>query len=403
MPADAQFPSIPGVLSSDQLQRAWTRARRWDAAHPRLSDLALAGVLAIGGLIWLVSSADDVGRAAVFQLALMAPLIWRRRAPIAVFGAVCAVALFQWIFSEPLPGDVAVLIALGTVAARESTSRAIAASAVAEAGALMAALRWSPAGDALKSVVFLSGLVVAALSAGLALRTWRAYLDGVAERARRLEFERDQSAELAAAAERTRIAREMHDIVGHNVSVMVTLADGAALVAPSDPERAAEAMRRVSEAGRAALTDIRRTLGVLRSGGPSGALSPQPGLDGIEELAEGVRSAGLPTEVALEGTAFEVPPALALTLYRVVQESLTNTLRHAVGASRADITISYDYPLVELSVRDDGQPGQPVDGGHGLAGMRERVAMFAGDFSAGPRRGGGWEVAVRARTPALSR
>ncbi len=403
MPADAQFPSIPGVVSSEQVRRAWAWARRFDAAHQRVTDLVLVLVLALGGLIWVAGSAADAGVATIFQLLVMAPLVWRRRAPLGVFAVVCVLALLQWVFSEPLPGDVAVLIALATVASRRSTSWAIAATAVAEAGALMASLRWAPAGDILKSIVFLTGLIVAALSAGLALRTWRAYLGGVEERRRRLEFERDQSAELAAAAERTRIAREMHDIVGHNVSVMVTLADGAALVAPSDPARAAEAMRRVSESGRAALTDIRRTLGVLRDGDGAEALSPQPGLDGIEDLAEGVRTAGLPIAVETEGTAFAVPPALALTLYRVVQESLTNTLRHAVDASRADIRISYDYPLVELSVRDDGRRGPRTEGGHGLAGMRERVAMFAGDFRAGPRDDGGWEVAVRARTPALSR
>jgi signal transduction histidine kinase len=232
------------------------------------------------------------------------------------------------------------------------------------------------------------------------------------ERARRLEIERDQQAEIAAAAERTRIARELHDIVSHSLSVVITLADAAAIVSRADPGQGAEAMTEVSEAGRRALADMRAMLGVLRTdpspsglAGPSG-LAPQPGMAELGALVEQVRATGLAAEVAVEGPSFPLGAAAELTVYRIVQEALTNALRHA-EARRALVTITYDNPEVRVRVADDGPaPGQPTGSGqggapgHGLDGMRERVALHDGALSAGPAPGGGWLVEAMLRTPA---
>jgi signal transduction histidine kinase len=215
------------------------------------------------------------------------------------------------------------------------------------------------------------------------------------ERARRLEIERDQQAVIAAADERTRIARELHDIVSHSLSVVITLADAAALVGRADPDRGAEAMTEVSEVGRRALTDMRAMLGVLRTDEPAARLAPQPGIGEIGALIEQIRTTGLVVDLSAAGAPFPLGAAAGLTVYRIVQEALTNTLRHA-AATRAAVTITYGYPGVRLRVTDDGTaaagPARPGDTGHGLDGMRERAALHGGTLRAGPVAGGGWLV-----------
>jgi signal transduction histidine kinase len=222
-------------------------------------------------------------------------------------------------------------------------------------------------------------------------------MDTLVERANRLELERDQRARLAAAAERSRIAREMHDVVAHNVSIMVTLAEGARAATGSDPTGAAEAMGEVSATGRLALADMRSLLGVLHAQGERADLAPQPDLSALPTLLDGVRSTGIAVELHQRGTRFEVPPGVGLTLYRMVQESLTNVLKHADQVSKAAVTLDYEYPFIALCVRDDGVAARPGVGGHGLRGMRERAAVCGGRFTAGPRPEGGWEVASRVR------
>ncbi len=211
----------------------------------------------------------------------------------------------------------------------------------------------------------------------------------------------------------------MHDVVSHNIQVMVTLADAASLAQASDPARAAEAVHEVSSTGRQALTDMRRMLGVLRDepapGGPAGpapaggparpALAPQPGLREIDALAERVRGTGLDVSVRRVGAPFELSEAAGLTVYRVVQEGLTNALKHAEGATAVEVELRFADPDVAVRVCDDGRtrvavpaPGSPTaGGGHGLAGMAERTAGFGGTLRAGPRPTGGWEVATTLR------
>jgi signal transduction histidine kinase len=253
-------------------------------------------------------------------------------------------------------------------------------------------VKWVPAGNVTHSLLFLTATVIAALFSGLTVASGSRYLAWMDERARRLAIERDQQAAIAAAAERTRIARELHDIVSHSLSVVITLADAAAVVSRSEPDR--EVMTEVSQAGRQALSDMRAMLGVLRTDEQAADLAPQPGVPELSVLLERVRATGLAVDFGAEGTPFPIGAAAGLTVYRIVQEALTNTIRHA-GAGQARVTICYDAPQLKVCVADDGTAAAP-DGqhGHGIDGMRERAALHHGTLSAGPGPGGGWLVSA---------
>ena len=360
-------------------------------AHPLATDTLLAAVLLAVSSVWLAGSGFAGYRAAVVQTALIAALVVRRRFPAAVFLFASAVAFAQWLLGFPLLGDAALLVALYTVAAHQTRMRALLAAALLEAGAIMATIRWEPAGSPVRSLLFLSATVVAALFAGLTVASGSRYLAWMDERARRLEVERDQQAVIAAAAERTRIARELHDIVSHSLSVVITLADAAAMVSHADPGRGAEAMTEVSEAGRRALTDMRAMLGVLRTEEPAGGLAPQPGIGELSALVERFRATGLPVDLVVTGPPFPLGAAAELTAYRIIQEALTNTLRHAEARS-ASVTISYEPPRVRVTVADNGTPKAPgAHRGHGIDGMRERAALHGGTLHAGAVPGG-WLV-----------
>jgi len=225
----------------------------------------------------------------------------------------------------------------------------------------------------------------------------RGYYRGLEERAARAERERDARAQIAVAAERARIARELHDVVAHNVSVMVVQADGAAFALESSPARAREALTAISRTGRQALAEMRSLLGVLRSADEQDAeLAPQPGVEQLAGLLEQTRAAGLPVSFAIEGVPRPLPPGSALAAYRVVQESLTNARKHGGPTVSAAVTLRFCEDQLVIKVTDDGRARSvPVDGdglGHGLIGMRERVDVHGGTVTAGPRPGGGWRV-----------
>jgi signal transduction histidine kinase len=398
----------------DGAWRTWQWLRDLDRRYATLVDLALAASLFILCSGWVV---ERTGHPSLwFVAALISPLVFRRRAPMTVFLVIAAVAFVQWLVAGPALADVALLVAIATVALECEWPLVVAAAVILEAGVVMAMVRWNPAANNVQSFVFLTGLAVTALLAGVVVRTLRSQLDWLAERAERLERERDQQASLAAVTERARIAREMHDVVSHNVQVMVTLADAASLAQASDPTRAAEAMHEVSSTGRQALTDMRRMLGVLREeSGPAGAahdhsahrgaptpLTPQPGLGELPALVERVRATGLEVSVHTDGRPFEVSGAAGLTVYRVVQEALTNALKHADEPTHVEVRLAFADPDVAVGVIDDGRarvtmPSSTAaaprsEGGHGLAGMAERAAAFGGTLRAGPGPGGGWEV-----------
>jgi signal transduction histidine kinase len=374
------------------------------ARRLRLSPPAVDAVFAVG--LFLATTAllrvpirHDPGQLLPVHAGLVLPLIWRRRAPAAVFCAVAATALVQWSLDLRIPSDVALLIALYAVAAYSSRRRTLLAFAVLEGGILLATLRWSVHDRGSGTFVSLSAMATAAMVLGLNMRSRRDRLASLEDRAVRLERERDQQSQLAVAGERARIAREMHDIVTHNLSVMVALADGAVFAQRRDQERATAAMRQVSATGRQAITDMRRFLGVLRDDEPDALRHPMPGIGQLPALAEQVRAAGLPIRLAVTGDPAAVPVAAQLTVYRLVQEALTNTLKHAPAGTTAQVRVGCAPEAVTVTVTDDGTgPVVPRDpagsAGHGLPGMRERAAAYGGRLTAGPLPEGGWQVAA---------
>ena len=360
--------------------------------HPLVADALLALiVLAICG----VGAGARVRPGSVLvTVALIAPLVWRRRAPLPVFLTIACIAFVQWLAGVRVLADISLLVAVYTVAAHEPRPRLIFAAAILELGVILAVARWAE-GVALPVFVFLTGMATAAVVLGVNVRTRRAYLAALEERAAQLERERDQQGRLAAAAERARIAREMHDIVAHNLSVMVALADGAGFMADTDPARSAGAMEQVALTGRRALGEMRRLLGVLRDG-ETAALTPQPGLADLDALLESVRAAGLPVTLETAGTPIALGSGAELTVFRLVQEALTNTLKHAGPDARATVRLHYEPDGIDVEVTDDGRGLTRVSAaGQGLAGMRERAAVYGGAIEAGPGTGGGWRVHTR--------
>lgn len=374
--------------------------RRW----PWLVDLAplLLEVPAVADLLGTGRHGHEhvAGPLAwVLAQALILPLVLRRRYPVPVFALLIAVAAVQAVSTGPSAADFALLVALYTVAAHCDRRTAFAAAAVVEVGVLVAAFRFEPVGDdILGSIIFLTGLAAAALFTGTGLRARRDYLASLEDRAERLERERDQQAELAARAERTRIAREMHDIVAHSLSVVITLADGAVAASRIDPGGASAAMKQVGETGRQALAEMRRLLGVLRDERPA-ERAPQPDLGRLDALLDDVRNAGLPVDLSVTGVPAALPTTAQTTVYRIVQESLTNVLKHADAPTRACVRLDWQPEGLTVEVTDDGAPAARVDrtDGHGLLGIGERVALFDGELHSGPAEPRGWRV--RARLP----
>ena len=368
--------------------------------HPLLTDLVLAAGAASTSLTELVIQHRITPALLVFCAALCLPLLLCHRSPVAAYGAVATVALAQWLVSEPQLADAAVLIALYWVCLGSDIYAIVTTVAATEIGAAMLALRWEA--QEFKYWVGVTGLTVAAAALGLVIRQRRQLLGSLQEKAARLERERDQQAELGAAAERARIAREMHDIVSHNLTVMIALADGARYALAASPEEAAGAVARISATGRQALGEMRRLLGVLHGDPEPGPLEPQPTLERLDDLVARVRAAGVPVSVNLDGDLQDLAPGVQLTVFRVAQEALTNTLKHASRPTTARVVLSCVAGEVELVVNDTGggerngsvtAPRQ--SSGRGVLGMRERANAYGGSLECGPVAGGGWRVRLR--------
>jgi signal transduction histidine kinase len=385
-----------GSQSELWLEEPWTWVgplRELVDRHPRWVDalvtLALDGLTAIplfyGESRWWVWLLDQL---------LVLPLVVRRKWPLAVFSVISVIAFVQWLSDVPLVADAALLVALYTVAERQHRSRALIAAGVLEIGVVLASLRFALPGESLvSSLVLLTGMVTAALFVGMTLRARRAYLASLVDRAARLETERDQQARLAATRERTRIARELHDIVAHSLSVIIALADGASLTNEADSAAASEAMRTVSATGRQSMKEMRRLLGVLRDDEEPSGVAPQPGLEQLADLADRLRKVGPLLALTVLGEPQALPPTEDATAYRIIQEGLTNVVKHASGATRVLLELDWRTDALAIEIVDNGAlvSGRDADG-HGLTGMSERVALFAGDFSAGPLAAGGWRV-----------
>jgi signal transduction histidine kinase len=352
-------------------------------------DLAICLTVAVVSVAGLLTQHRLTTLAIVFCVALCAPLPLRRASPMLCFAAVATVALAQWLLAAPQLADAAVLISLYWVTLDGSPIAAAIAAGIVAVGAIMAALRWSPS-EPLKVWVGLTGLATAAGVLGVSVRQRRALLASLQERAARLEFERDQEGRIGAAAERARIAREMHDIVAHNLSVMIALADGATYAMDTSPERAAEATQRIAATGREALVEMRRLLGVLRDRSSAQPLEPQPSLDRLDELLARVHAAGIPVTMDLEGDPHGLADGVQLTVFRVAQEALTNTLKHAARPTRAHLALSCRPGQVELEVIDTGE-GRTGEGwtGEGRVGEGRADEGRAGEGQAGEGRAGG--------------
>jgi signal transduction histidine kinase len=396
------------VLGSDSADghvvdhpRAGLRRRSW--VFDVVLTLAVAGISL--GPVFERESSSPLPLRLTFLTALVLPLVARRVRPIPVFGWIICLTLLAALWDpRGLEAPAAATVALYTLVSTSSRRNSLVAAVIAEAVVVVGSVRTETTNH-LSVFIPLTAVTAAALGLGLYTGTRRALLAELRQRAARLERERDQQGELAAAAERARIAREMHDLVAHHLTVMVALSDGAAAAAPADTARATDAMRAVSATGRQALSDTRRLLGVLRDpAGPQtdeAVRSPLPGLADLDPLLDGVRAAGLPVSYETRGSAGVLAPPVQATLYRLVQEALTNTLKHGGPGVRATVRIEYRENEVLLDVTDDGAGATapvPVGVGRGLTGMRERVHAFGGDVRTGPRATGGWQVRARLRT-----
>jgi signal transduction histidine kinase len=350
-------------------------------------------------LLLVVPAATTIGDAEPQPIALFIafvlletlPLAVRRYWPRAVFAITLGAALGNTLLTDSPTLPVGVVVALYTVAAhcdRRTALRAALATAI-----LVPALFISPeGGDGAPLVLPAALLLVIGWVVGDNLRTRRSYLRELESKAERLERDREQDARQAAADEQARIARELHDVIAHNVSVMVVQAAAAGDVFDSQPERAREALGSIEHTGREALTELRRLLGAVRT---EDGKVPQPGLGRLPDLLNQVRAAGLEVDLTTEGERRQLPIGIDLSAYRIVQEALTNTLKHA-AARRAEVILRYSEEELAIDVFDDGR-GQTTNGdqGQGLIGMRERVALYDGDLAAGPRAEGGFAVSAR--------
>jgi signal transduction histidine kinase len=380
------------------------RTAREVARRPHALDGLLAGGLFVFGELEVqlsgARSGPRLANAAVIGALTLGALAWRR-APLIALAWVFALATLQTALLSPvteLLAPVACVVAAnyGVALYAGSRAEAIAAPLLSVAGVVVVG---AVADQALDEIPF--PIVVfcwAPWLLGRLLRQRMRLNSELEERAVGLERERAEVARQAVAQERTRIARELHDVVAHGVSVMVVQAAGAQRIAERDPERAAEAAELIESTGREALVEMRRLFGALHKEDADIALDAHPSLGRVDALAERTRAAGLPVDLRVEGRPMALPRGLEVVAYRVLEEALTNALRHA-GPARASVTIRYRPHALELEVADDGRgaEGPATVDGNGLVGMRERVTLYGGELRAGRRRGGGF--AVKARIP----
>jgi signal transduction histidine kinase len=328
------------------------------------------------------------------------PLVARRRFPLAVLAtSVVSGLAFAALGLPPEILGVAILVAVYSVAAYGSRWVALAGLAVAEAG--LAAVQLTPGRTGVQTLVVNMGVVAATWLLGQFAHNYRAYAARLEERTAELERAREELARRAVVEERLRLARELHDVVAHAMSVIAVQSGVGAHVANTQPKEARRSLAAIEATSRATLEELRRLLEVLRQEDePQGALAPVPGLANLDSLLAEVSKAGLAVRLQVNGTRPPVPAGVDLSAYRIVQEALTNVVKHA-GPARAQVVVGYRDHEVTVEVTDDGRGAVPpasdgrVGSGHGLIGMRERVQAFGGDLQIGPRPGGGFRVAAR--------
>ncbi|GAA2761980.1 histidine kinase [Streptomyces paradoxus] len=394
------------------------RAKHQAKAHP----LALDAVLALAVLVCMVAGSfvEPRHRDSVswvlrtpdpLSLLLMtlgaAALVFRRRAPMTVLALTGTLSVIESVTGDPrTPVAMSAVIALYTVASttdRPTTWRVGLLTMTVLTGAAMAAgpLPWY----AQENLGIFAWTGIGA-TAGDAVRSRRAFVQAIRERAEKAERTREEEARRRVAEERLRIARDLHDVVAHHIALVNVQAGVAAHVMDKRPDQAKEALAHVREASRSALNELRATVGLLRqSGDPEAPTEPAPGLDRLDELTGTFRSAGLHIEVARADQGTSLPAAVDLAAYRIIQEALTNVQKHAGSQAKAEVSVVRVGPNIEITVLDDGSGEHETQdgGGHGLLGMRERVTALRGTLTTGPRYGGGFRVhailPVKNRTP----
>ncbi|MFJ5727734.1 sensor histidine kinase [Streptomyces paradoxus] len=394
------------------------RAKHQAKAHP----LALDAVLALAVLVCMVAGSfveprhrDNVSWVLrtpdPLSLLLMtlgaAALVFRRRAPMTVLALTGTLSVIESVTGDPrTPVAMSAVIALYTVASttdRPTTWRVGLLTMTVLTGAAMAAgpLPWY----AQENLGIFAWTGIGA-TAGDAVRSRRAFVQAIRERAEKAERTREEEARRRVAEERLRIARDLHDVVAHHIALVNVQAGVAAHVMDKRPDQAKEALAHVREASRSALNELRATVGLLRqSGDPEAPTEPAPGLDRLDELTGTFRSAGLHIEVARADQGTSLPAAVDLAAYRIIQEALTNVQKHAGPRAKAEVSVVRVGPNIEITVLDDGSGEHETQdgGGHGLLGMRERVTALRGTLTTGPRYGGGFRVhailPVKNRTP----
>jgi signal transduction histidine kinase len=377
--------------------------------HALLADLTLAGALAalamVTGVVLVVPRAQieppPTPLILAWAAALAAPLALRRRYPLLVLAVTAVHFPLYWAVGQV--NEIAAWLVLGVAVysaaaygQRRRARWAVLAATLLVIGTavLPGVVAGGPPVELAAVALFDAMPFVLGWSLGTTMRTLREYRAELEERNRQLDREREANARRAVLEERVRIARELHDVVAHHVSVMGVQAGVARRLFDRDPGEAVAAIGSVETASRQAIADLQQLVGVLRRQEEGDDLAPQPSLRRLPELVEQMRQAGLPVELTMAGRPRPLPAGVELSAYRIIQEALTNTLKHA-GPAHAAVAIRYDDGAVELEVLDDGRgppPGRPETGGKGLVGMRERVSLYGGRLDAGARPGGGFRV-----------
>jgi signal transduction histidine kinase len=373
-------------------------------AHPMVGDTLLAALIAaFDVLLFILRSSvprtEDAPEPWYITLPLIVgvvvPIMFRRKYPITAAYLVLGLGVVHSLLEIGLASMITFCVALYTLVAYVGRRAALLYAAVNEIATLVQ-MPWQFPDQWVITLIFVNLSMGFSWALGEFNGARRAYNAEVERRLLLLETERDQQARIAVAEERARIARELHDVVAHAVSVMVVQADGAAYAVHKQPDLAERAVKTISSTGREALTELRRLLGVLRSDGNHGERTPQPGTQSLSDLAARVRAVGLPVQLDIVGNVDDLPAGVGLGIYRIVQEALTNSLKHAGHGSSAVVRVARDGDRVELSIVDNGQGSvrtlAGVPGGNGLIGMRERALVFGGTLEAGPRQAGGWQV-----------
>ncbi|MFI0978645.1 sensor histidine kinase [Streptomyces sp. NPDC021093] len=396
-------------MTAPSLRTGLPRTRSWLRAHPLVVDAVLAATVLACMIVGSFADPHDgmhgpsFGtrapgvRGVVLMVLAAATLVYRRRRPLPVLAVTCALTVTGFVLAPvdpPAPVAMSAVVALYTVAARTDRPTTWRIGLLTMAGLTGAAMCFSDGPWYAQGNLGLFAWTGIGASAGDAVRSRRAFIDAIRERAERAERTREEEARRRVAEERLRIARDLHDVVAHHIALVNVQAGVAAHVMDKRPDQAKEALAHVREASRSALNELRATVGLLRqSGEPQAPTEPAPGLAVLDGLLDTFRNAGLPVELARTDDA-SLAASVDLAAYRIIQEALTNVRKHAGPDAKAEVSVVRVGTSVEVTVVDDGTETPPPEagGGHGLIGMHERVGALGGTLTAGPRYGGGFRV-----------